>query len=147
MQRTMDLAQRPAFLSPFALRRGRGYMMRSEKRPGYGSSGGGRRPPKRKKAGLVYILLTILISLILWPVGMVMLWRRKVRMQAGTKLLLSLMTLCASIFLIVFTLTVPVQNEQFTAFQDSANDFLDRTAENLAVAGDAAFKRALKPGR
>ena len=140
MQMTFEQAQRWGLMSAFSLRRGRGYMMRSEKRPGLSGSGG-RKNPRRKKAGFGYILLTVLISLILWPIGMVMLWRRNVQMQAGTKLLVSLVTLCASIFLIVFTLTVPVQNAQFTAFQDSANDFLDHAAETLANAGDAAYQK------
>lgn len=142
MQMTFEQAQRAGIFSAFALRRGRGYMMRSEKRPGIGGSrNGGRKPPRRKKAGFLYVLLTVLVSLILWPIGMVMLWRRSVRMQAGTKLLVSLVTLCASIFLIVFALTVPVKDAGFTAFQDSANDFLDSAAEKLADAGDVAYKK------
>ena len=140
MQMTMDQAMRPGLLQAFALRRGSGYVMRSEKRPGYSGSGGSGsgKGPKRKRAGFFYILLTLIVSIILWPIGMVMLWRRKVRMQAGSKLLISLLTLCISVFLIVFALTVPVENEQFTAFQDQANDWLDQAAADIAVAGDAA---------
>ena len=80
MQMTFEQAQRGGLLQAFATR-GNGYMMRSEKRPG--SYGGGRQPgrrPRRKRAGFFYIFLTLLVSIILWPVGMVMLWRRKVRM-------------------------------------------------------------------
>ena len=143
MQLTMDQAMRPGFLQAFAIRRRSGYVMRSEKRPGYGGSGSGRRRPPRR-AGFLYILLTLLLCLVLWPVGMVMLWRRKVRMQAGTKLLLSLLTLCLSVFLIVFALTVPVQNERFTAFQDKANDWLDKAAADIAVAGDAAYHKGVE---
>lgn len=144
MQMTFDQARRPGLLSAFALRHRSGYMMRSEKRPGYNGAGGsnrGRRP-RRKKAGIPYILLTLLISVILWPVGMVMLWRRKVRMQAGSKLLISMLTLCLSVFLIVFALTVQVDNPRYTAFQDKANDFLSRAEADIAVAGDAAYKKS-----
>ncbi len=140
MQMTYEQAMRPGLLQAFATRRGSGYMMRSEKRGGsYG--GGSRKPPRRKKAGFGYIFLTLLISIILWPVGMVMLWRRRVRIQAGTKLLISLLTLCVSVFLIVFALTMPVDNPEFTAFQDKANDWLDKAAADVAVAGDAALKK------
>ena len=140
MQMTYEQAMRPGFMHAFAARRGSGYMMRSEKRGGaYGN--GSRKPPRRKKAGFGYIFLTLLISVILWPLGMVMLWRRKVRLQAGTKLLISLLTLCVSVFLIVFALTMPVDNPQFTAFQDKANDWLDKAAADVAVAGDAALKK------
>ena len=143
MDMTFDQAMRPGILQAFANRRGSGYMMRSEKRSGaYGSgNGGNRRPPKRKRAGFLYIFFTLLISLILWPIGMVMLWQRKVRLQAGTKLLISLLTLCLSVFLIVFALMVPVDNPEYTAFQDRANDWLDKAAVDVAAAGDAAYKK------
>ena len=142
MEMTFEQAMRPGMLQAFATRRGSGYMMRSEKRGGsYGAGGPNRRPPKRKRAGFLYIFFTLLISLILWPVGMVMLWRRKVRLQAGTKLLISLLTLCLSVFLIVFALMVPVDNPEYTAFQDRANDWLDKAAVNVAAAGDAAYKK------
>ncbi|MDO4867014.1 MAG: hypothetical protein Q4C10_10715 [Clostridia bacterium] len=145
MQMTIDQAMRPGLLLAFA-RRGSGYMMRSEKRSGsYGGGRSGGRPPRRRKrAGFLYIFLTLLISIILWPVGMVMLWRRKVRLQAGTKLLISLLTLCLSVFLIVFALTVPVDNPEFTAFQARANDWLDQAAVDVAAAGDAAYKKGVE---
>ena len=140
MEMTYEQAMRPGGLMWFASGRGSGYMMRSEKREGgYGSPN--RRPPRRKKAGFFYILITLLLSVILWPVGMVMLWQRKVRMTAGTKLVVSLLTLCLSVFLIVFALTVPLDNVEFTAFQDKANDWLDKAAADVAVAGDAAMKK------
>ncbi|MBQ8110443.1 MAG: hypothetical protein IJ124_09825 [Clostridia bacterium] len=140
MQMTYEQAMRPGMLQAFANRRGSGYMMRSEKRTG-SRNGSNRRPP-RKRAGFFYIFITLLLCLILWPVGMVMLWRRKVRLQAGTKLLISLLTLCLSVFLIVFALTVPINNPEFTAFQDRANDWLDQAASNIAAAGDSAYRKS-----
>ena len=140
MQMTYEQAMRPGMLLAFANRRGSGYMMRSERRNGSYGNGSKRRPP-RKRAGFLYIFLTLLLCVILWPVGVVMLWRRKVRLQPGTKLLISLFTLCLSVFLIVFALTVPVNNPEFTAFQDRANDWLDQAAANVAAAGDAAYKK------
>ena len=140
MQMTYEQAMRPGALMLFAARGGSGYMMRSEKRGGaYGSPN--RRPPRRKRAGFFYIFCTLLLSVLLWPIGMVMLWQRKVRMTSGTKLLISLLTLCLSVFLIVFALTVPLDNVEFTAFQDKANDWLDKAAADMAVAGDAALKK------
>ena len=145
MQMTFEQAFRPGWLSAFALKRNRGYMMRSEKRPAYGSGGGDnrhRKPPRRKRAGLPYILLTLLISVILWPIGMIMLWRRKVRMQAGTKLLLSLLTLCICVFLIVFALNINVKNERLRSLQNDANDFLKRTEVKLGETFDDVYKRS-----
>lgn len=143
MQMTFDQAFRPGLMQAFALRRRSGYVMRSEKRPGYGNSGNGRKP-RPPRAGFLYILLTLLLSVVLWPVGMVLLWRKKVRMQAGTKLLISLLTLCLSVFLIVFLLTMHVENERFTNFQDRANDWLDKAYADIAVAGDAAYRKGVE---
>ena len=140
MQMTYEQAMRPGVLMLFA-RNGSGYMMRSEKREGGYGSPNRRRPPRRRKAGFFYIFFTLLLSVILWPIGMVMLWQRKVRMTSGTKLLISLLTLCMSVFLIVFALTVPLDNVEFTAFQDKANDWLDKAAADVATAGDAAMKK------
>ena len=81
----------------FARRNSRGYMMRSEKRNGYnyGGSSFGSQPPKRKRkrAGFFYSFFTLLLSLLLWPVGMIMLWKRKLRWSIGSKLLTSIITL------------------------------------------------------
>ena len=65
-----------------AFARGRDYMMRSEKRPGHGPSAGnagGKRPPKRRRrrAGFFYKLVTMLLLLIIWPLGLLLLWRRR----------------------------------------------------------------------
>ena len=67
MQMTMDQAMRPGILQAFAIKRRNGYVMRSEKRPGYsgGSAGKGGRKPRRPRAGFFYLLLTFLLSLIL----------------------------------------------------------------------------------
>ena len=116
---TMPGAFNPASrLHGFA--RGRDYMMRSEKRPGHGPSAGnsgGNRPPKRRRrrAGFFYKLITLLLLLTLWPLGLLLLWRRRLRWGALTKLLTSIVTLAASIILIGFALTVNTGNPAYTA--------------------------------
>lgn len=145
MQMTYDQSPRPGIRMAFARRHGRDYMMRSEKRPGYGSGRSGKKPPRKKRrTGFFYIFLTSLLSVLLWPVGMVLLWRRRMRMQVGTKLLFSLVTLFISIFLIVFSLTVPTENPTVIAFQDKANDFLDKAADDIAVAGDIVYRKGVE---
>lgn len=129
MQIAINASSRPGSMLLFA--RKRDYMMRSEKRSGYNYGGGSdRKPPKRKRrrAGFFYKVLTILLSVILWPAGMVLLWRRKLRWNATTKVLTTIVTLFAFITLIGFGLTVPTGNERFTRVQDTVNDFLDRSA-------------------
>ena len=146
MQMTMDMP-RPGLWLAFAHRGGSGYVMRSEKRPAYSGGDGNsprRRKPRRRRPSALYIIMTVLVSIILWPIGMVLLWRRKVRLQPGTKLLMSLLTLCLSVFLIVFLLTVPVDNARVTAAQDAANDWLDKAYGQIAVVGDAAWHKGVE---
>ena len=118
---------------------GRDYMMRSEKRNGIrppSSGNSGKKPPRRRRrrrAGFFYKLLMVLLLLVLWPVGLLMLWQRKVRWGAGTKLLTSVVTLVASIILIGFLLTVNTGNAQYSAMQNSVNDFLDEAADSLVI--------------
>ena len=77
---------------------GRDYMMRSEKRGRSGGSPASGAPKKRphrrrrKRAGFFYKLIMMILLLVLWPVGLIMLWQRKVRWGVGTKLLTSVVT-------------------------------------------------------
>ena len=129
---------------------GRDYMMRSEKRGGSGSShrpssAPGRRPPRRRKrAGFFYKLMTVLLLLVLWPVGLMLLWRRKLRWGVATKLLASIVTLAACVVLIGFALTVNTGNERYTAMQDSVNSFLDTAADALIDAGGVVGEKAVQ---
>lgn len=144
MQMTYNEAVRFGRPMAFSLRRSRDYMMRSEKRGENGGSyrsSGGRKPPRRRrKAGFFYILFTILLSLIFWPVGMIMLWRRKVRWNGGVKLVFSLISLFLCIFLIVFALTMPTDNEKITNAQDTINDYLDTATTAIAAGYDIAYE-------
>ena len=129
---------------------GRDYMMRSEKRGrSSGSAPSGaprnkRRPPRRrrKRAGFFYKLIMMLLLLVLWPVGLILLWQRKVRWGVGTKLLTSVVTFGACIILIGFALTVNTNNADYTAMQDKANSFLDVAADALIDAGEVVGEQA-----
>ena len=137
----------PASRIHFAM--GRDYMMRSEKRSGTGrshrpSASGGRPPRRRRRAGFLYKLLTVLLLLVLWPVGLMLLWRRKLRWGTATKLLASIVTLAACVVLIGFALTVNTGNARYTAMQDSVNSFLDAAADALIDAGSVASEKAVQ---
>ena len=131
----------PSALNHFRFAGGRNYMMRSEKRSGSGpahhSPASGGRPPRRRRrrAGFFYKLFMLLLLLTVWPLGLLMLWRRKVRWGIPTKLLTSVVTLAACIILIGFALTVNTGNAQYTAVQDSVNSFLDAAADTLIETG------------
>ena len=130
----------------FARRHGRDYMMRSEKRPGYGGASGRGRPPKRRRrrGGFLYALGTALASVLLWPVGMVLLWRRRLRWQATTKLLFSIVTLFICVVGYGFALTVPTGNPTVTRVQDSVNDFLDHSVDYVSDGAEFVRVKAVE---
>ena len=103
------------------------HMERSEKRSSY------NRDPKklRKKSGrsFLYGISAIIVSLIVWPAGMVMLWPRRLRWTAGVKLIASLLTLIMCLCWIGFALTVQTDDYRITYVQDKINGFLARSAE------------------
>ncbi|MBP3410403.1 MAG: hypothetical protein J6M10_05330 [Clostridia bacterium] len=127
---------------------GRSYMMRSEKRgssgPAQHSPAPGKKPPRRRRrrAGFFYKLFMMLLLLTIWPVGLLMLWQRKVRWGAITKLLTSIVTLAACIVLIGFALTVNTDNVQYTAVQDSVNTFLNEAADTIINVSDIVGEKA-----
>lgn len=127
---------------------GRSYMMRSEKRgpsgPVHHSPAPGKKPPRRRrrKAGFFYKLFMMLLLLTIWPIGLLMLWRRKVRWGVITKLLTSIVTLAACIVLIGFALTVNTDNVQYTAVQDSVNSFLNDAADTILNVSDIVGEKA-----
>lgn len=137
MQAVFDSAVMPREQVFFARRRGRDYMMRSEKRDGYrygGSSSNGKKPKKRRRAGFFYIFLTLILSILFWPIGMILMWRRRLRWKLTTKLLTSIVTLALCVLLYGFALTYPTQDPKLMRIQDSANDFLDNA---FVKSGDA----------
>lgn len=129
---------------------GRDYMMRSEKRSGGGPAHrspapGGKKPHrKRRRAGFFYKLFMMLLLVTIWPVGLLMLWQRKVRWGVLTKLLASIVTLAVCVMLLGFALTVETGSPQYTAVQDKVNSFLNTAADTLVdfsyVAADKAVE-------
>lgn len=124
-------------------------MMRSEKRdrmvqPAQNDSRPRARKRRRKGAGFVYKFFMMLLLLLLWPFGLLMLWRRKVRWSGAMKLLVSIVTLAACILIYGFALTVPVDNAQYNAIQDKANDYLDVSADWLVNAGHVVADKSVE---
>lgn len=144
MQAVVQSAARESF--HFAA--GRSYMMRSEKREGASSShrspDPSKRPPRKRKrkAGFFYKLFTMILLLLVWPLGLLLLWRRKLRWSAITKLLTSIVTLAACIVLLGFALTVNTGNPNYTRVQDQINSALDAAADNLLHIGAIASDQA-----
>ena len=147
--------------STMFFKRGGNYMIRSAKRPGLSSpSPRGGRPPKRH---ILYKLLTILLLVLCWPVGLVMLWlRRPIRWSAAVKLLVSALSLALvfallSVGLICDFSNPKLQNAQqklnlaITAARDAVvnivpswRDFIGNAPKIAAVAGDQAIAKLQK---
>lgn len=107
------------------------YMMRSEKRPGQRSRGA--RPPKRRnrkpKKHPVYAFFTILLLLIAYPIGLVLLWVKKLRWSGVTKLLVSVATGIVFFLLMSFLLTMDTDHSSLQKFQSQARDKLSYVQE------------------
>ena len=101
------------------------YMMRSEKRPGQRSYS--PRPPKRRrkpKRHPAYAILTVLLLLIAYPIGLILLWVPKLRWRAGVKLTVSVVTGIAFFVLMALAITWETGNPTITRLQTQAKDKL-----------------------
>lgn len=94
------------------------YMLRSEKR----QSGYRSKPPKRGNpfGRFLYALLTLVVLVVLWPVGLVMLWSPRLRWTGVSKLLTSIVTALIFFLFIAYLLTMPIENPEAYAFQQRA---------------------------
>ena len=72
------------------MKRGRGqnYMMRSEKRPGFGST-----PPQEPKKSIWYQVLTVILLIVFCPVGLILLWRKRLKWPGFVKFMAMLLSL------------------------------------------------------
>jgi len=125
---------------PFVWKRAdRQYMMRSEKRPGYrphsgngngngnGNGGGRRRRPRR----IGYAILTIVLLLILWPVGLFPLWARRLRWRSMVKAAVTVATGVAFLLVFSFLLTMPTQNDAILSAQTGFRNSMTYIAESM----------------
>jgi len=102
------------------------YFIRSEKRSSGGSSHSPKEPREgRDVAGFFYALLAVLLLALLFPVGCVLLWRRRLRWSAGFKLAATLVGGFAFYLLCMWLLLVPVENPELKAAQDKAIQAVD----------------------
>lgn len=130
MQAALDAARSPDL--PFLWKRSdRQYMMRSEKRPTYrpqpGNNGRKRRPRRR----FWYALITLLLLLLLWPVGLIMLWARKLRWRGSVKAAVTVATGLVSLAAFSFLLTAPTQNDAILSVQANVRNSMNAIAESV----------------
>ena len=122
------------------------YMMRSEKRPNQRPASAPVRRKRRKSSRHpLYALLTALLLVVLYPVGLVLLWMRKLRWRSSTKLFLSLITGVIFFVLCAFALNAQVDNPLITNTQTRVKQQLTHvtSAVRTAVSNKEAIEHNL----
>ena len=108
------------------MKRGRSsnYMMRSEKRPGYGGT-----PPQKPKRSIWYQVLTILLLIVLCPVGLILLWRKRLRWPGFVKLLATLLSLIMLFLQLGAALWYPFEDERIRSVQQNVSEVIEHTVD------------------
>ncbi len=104
--------------------RGQNYMMRSEKRPGYSNM-----PPKKPKKSVWYQILTVIFLILLCPVGLIMLWRKRLRWPNPVKLLATLLSLVMLFLELGAALWYPFENDRVAHVQHTVATAIDQAMD------------------
>ncbi len=116
--------------------------VRSEKRSPYDdSSASPRKSPKDKgpTAGIAYMALTLLLLMVLYPVGLFLLWARRLRWSVAAKLLLTVTTAVIFCALVAFLINFETDNPMIKNMQESVSDGLSYINEYTGAGVDAAI--------
>lgn len=142
----------------FKRSRSQNYMMRSEKRPGYPNASRRQKPPKRD---FWYRLLTVLLLIFVCPVGLVLLWRKRLAWPNPVKLVATVLSIALLFLMIGGALWYPFQDVRLRNAQQTASNAISHVRETIkdvpenwkafvengmkigAVAGDQALGRIL----
>lgn len=129
----------------------RQYMMRSEKRPGYrpqpGNFGGPNNGRKRRPRNTLYAIMTILLLILLWPVGLIPLWVRRLRWRSFVKATVTVATGIAFLTGLAFLLTVDTTNDMITMAQTSVKGWATYVAERTEYATSHSDQYATNASR
>jgi len=104
--------------------RGRNYMMRSEKRRGYGSM-----PPQEPKKRNWYQVLTVIMLIVCCPVGLIMLWRKRLNWKGWIKLIATLLSIMMLFLELGAALWYPFEDERIKNIQNKASAVIEQAAE------------------
>ena len=102
------------------------YFERSQKRTPYSdggyssSSGGGRR-----STSLGFTVAAVLLLFLVYPVGLVMIWNRRVGFSAGVKLVLTLLAAVVFCLALVYIANLETNNPQLMKVQNTLNKAFD----------------------
>lgn len=104
-------------------------MERSEKRSPYDSYDSEKRKSNRNrkpKSSVGFVILTILLLLLVFPVGIFFLWSRKIRWSAGTKIFVMLVTGIIFTGIMILAINYDTGNPRITEIQKEARIVLEK---------------------
>ena len=103
---------------------------RSKKRSPYEDLEEGNEPEKNGGSGkLLYVLITILCLLVLWPVGLILLWRRRDVFSVFASVVLTLASAAVFCTALVLLANADIDNPRVEAVQEKLNVGLEWTYE------------------
>lgn len=108
------------------------YMERSQKRSPYDtyefkpSNSGGKKNKKKNEGGVFYIILTLLLLVVLYPVGLILLWQKKLNWPIATKLLMSVMTAILFCALLIVGMNYETGNATIGNIQKKVRSVFER---------------------
>lgn len=104
-------------------------MERSEKRSPYDSFDFEKQRNKRNrppKAGIGFLILTFVLLLLAFPIGIFFLWSRKIRWSAGTKIFVTLVTGIIFTGIMILAINYDTGNPRITEIQKKARTVLEK---------------------
>ena len=108
------------------MKRGRGqnYMMRSEKRPGYPNT-----PPQKPKKSIGYQVLTVILLIVFCPVGLILLWRKRLCWPGWVKFVAMLLSLALFFMELGAALWYPFEDERIRSVQQKASVAIEQAVD------------------
>ena len=114
--------------------RTRDYMTRSERRPGYRMQP--PRRPKKPKGSPAYLIATLFLLILAYPIGLSLLWVRKLKWHTLVKLLVSVLTGAVFFFLLSIAIAIDTDNPVLSKVQDGIQTGYEAIGQAVEVASD-----------
>ena len=112
------------------------FLERPEKRSPYDDAA--LKPKKSDKRdrepgkGVLYVLLTLILLVFVYPVGLFMLWSRRIRWNGATKMILTVITGIAFCLLVILALHFRTENPRIRRAQDAVRGGLEWVYEQTS---------------
>ncbi len=111
-----------------------GFFVRTEKRSPYLRPDYTQKHSAQAQNNVGFTCLTLLLLLLVYPLGLILLWNRKNRFSSGVKMLLTLAAAIAFCIMLVFAANVETDNPRIASVQEYVNQGLDWVYEHTNAA-------------